>query len=380
MISVFGMQQSIVFYSGYLKSKGSFGELREIYFKMLILIGSISMIFLILNQVFIKEMKIDFFNENISELISKSIFALFFYSVAILNIETYRAISKLYLSEIFRSIGRYLFLLLAFYVLFKINKEPWIIEAFLLNFVLLSIMTSVPLIIWLMKIERIGTQKLITSKKIIFRSVPMALSSSSIILMQSVDVFLLSKYLDFRMVAFYSITFKLASLITLVLNSVNTVHAPKIAEFFTANKSLELKRTIITSTRLIFALTFPIILLTFIFSEPILLFFGRDYLIAKNAFLIIMIGQLVNVLCGSVGMYMNMTGKQKEFQYILLIALAINIFLNSLLIPQYGINGAAIATSISTVFWNVTCVIYIYRKDALKTYLLLNIKPKNYLG
>ena len=171
MISVFGMQQSIVFYSGYLKSKGSFGELREIYFKMLILIGSISMIFLILNQVFIKEMKIDFFNENISELISKSIFALFFYSVAILNIETYRAISKLYLSEIFRSIGRYLFLLLAFYVLFKINKEPWIIEAFLLNFVLLSIMTSVPLIIWLMKIERIGTQKLITSKKIIFRSV-----------------------------------------------------------------------------------------------------------------------------------------------------------------------------------------------------------------
>jgi len=53
------------------------------------------------------------------------------------------------------------------------------------------------------------------------------------------------------------------------------------------------------------------------------------------------------------------------------VAFTINITLNLILIPIYDILGAAIATSISTIFWNVATTAYIYRKDNVKTFLTL---------
>ena len=64
----------------------------------------------------------------------------------------------------------------------------------------------------------------------------------------------------------------------------------------------------------------------------------------------------------------QMTGREKLFQNILLLALAINIGLNILLIPTYGILGAAIASTTSIVFWNLTSVVYIYKEHQVLTF------------
>ena len=45
--------------------------------------------------------------------------------------------------------------------------------------------------------------------------------------------------------------------------------------------------------------------------------------------------------------------------------------LNYFLIPEFGISGAAIATSTSMILWNIIAVIYVYRKDKIKVYLTL---------
>jgi len=63
-----------------------------------------------------------------------------------------------------------------------------------------------------------------------------------------------------------------------------------------------------------------------------------------------------------------MIGKQKIFSRIMLIALVINILLNFLLIKPFGINGAAIATSLSLIIWNVSCVVYLKLKLNLKSF------------
>jgi O-antigen/teichoic acid export membrane protein len=59
-----------------------------------------------------------------------------------------------------------------------------------------------------------------------------------------------------------------------------------------------------------------------------------------------------------------MTGHQKTFQNILLVALIINITLNILLVNIYGVNGVAFATAFSLAFWNITA--YIYSKKVIK--------------
>ena len=78
-------------------------------------------------------------------------------------------------------------------------------------------------------------------------------------------------------------------------------------------------------------------------------------------------GQLVNVLCGSVGYILNMTENQNIFRNITIFAVVINIFLNLILIPMYGIIGAAIASAISLILWNIISSFYIYRKFNIST-------------
>ena len=199
----------------------------------------------------------------------------------------------------------------------------------------------------------------------------MAISAITYLLMQSVDIILLTKYSSFERVAYYSVAIKLTTILSLVLASVNTVYAPTFAEWYSLKDFKSLKSGIRKSTQLIFILTFPAILIVFLFSEFILSLFGPEYTTARDALIVLLIGQAVNALCGSVGVYMNMTGKQVVFQRILITAFAINITLNLLLIPKYDILGAAIATSISTIFWNLFTTIYIYRKDRISTFLTL---------
>ena len=113
----------------------------------------------------------------------------------------------------------------------------------------------------------------------------------------------------------------------------------------------------------------PIIIIIFVFPEFILSFFGKDFLIAKSALLILAFSQGINAMSGSVGIILNMTGKEKVFRNILSIALVINISLNLILIPIYKIEGAAIASASSLIFWNLYSVWYVYKKYGILTFI-----------
>ena len=62
-----------------------------------------------------------------------------------------------------------------------------------------------------------------------------------------------------------------------------------------------------------------------------------------------------------------MTEYQNIFKWIIIFAVIINIVLNIFLIPSYGIFGAAIASMISLVLWNILSCMYIYRKFKIST-------------
>ncbi|MAX70207.1 MAG: hypothetical protein CMC76_03770 [Flavobacteriaceae bacterium] len=97
-------------------------------------------------------------------------------------------------------------------------------------------------------------------------------------------------------------------------------------------------------------------------------------MLAQNALNIILIGQIVNVLCGPVGLYLNMTSKQFFLQKTLVFALVINIITNFILIPKYEMLGAAISTAFSFIFWNIIGVIYVIKTDRV------NLSVFNLLG
>jgi O-antigen/teichoic acid export membrane protein len=370
-VVLFGMHQAIIYYSGFLKSQDNLSSIKPVYIKMAVIMLVIAVALITIAQLIKSSSVLSYFDIEFNDTASKTVLTLFFYSITLLNIDVYRALNKIILSEFYRNIIRYLPFLLGILILYFTNNPEYLIDIFLVNFLFIGVLSTIIVFFFFSRLPQEANKITISFKEIIKRSGPMAISSMSFLLMQSVDVLMLTKFTTYEDVAYYAVTVKLTMVIAIVLSSVNAVIAPDISHLFSASKKEALRARVQQGTKLIFVLTFPLILIMALGSGIILKLFGEGYDVAKSALLILLIGQTINALCGSVGTYLNMTGKHVALQKILVSALAINIVLNYLLIPAYGILGAAIATSASMIVWNIVAVIYVYKKDKLKTFLSL---------
>ena len=81
--------------------------------------------------------------------------------------------------------------------------------------------------------------------------------------------------------------------------------------------------------------------------------FGSEFGGAYWPLLILGLGQLANAGFGATAMLLNMTGFERDVTRVVAIAAGLNVGLNLALIPFFGVIGAAVATSVSLLFWNV---------------------------
>jgi O-antigen/teichoic acid export membrane protein len=195
--------------------------------------------------------------------------------------------------------------------------------------------------------------------KIIQISAPMLLTSSFVLIMSWTDILMLSYYTTAAEVGIYSAALKVAAITSISLMAINSIAAPKFVQFYTNNDMKGLAQIAQQSTKLILFTSLPILILIFIAPEWLMGLFGNEFTAGVAVLLLMGIAQFVNAFSGSVGYIMQMTDNQKTFQNVILVAAVLNIVLNYLLIPKYGINGAAFASMVSMIFWNVTLVLII---------------------
>jgi O-antigen/teichoic acid export membrane protein len=81
--------------------------------------------------------------------------------------------------------------------------------------------------------------------------------------------------------------------------------------------------------------------------------YGKDFVQSYRCLSILVLGQIVNSFAGPVGLLMTMTAYQNEAALIIGCAAALNIVMNYLFIPLFGIQGAAMATVITAILWNM---------------------------
>ncbi|MEH6407993.1 MAG: polysaccharide biosynthesis C-terminal domain-containing protein [Leeuwenhoekiella sp.] len=364
-----GTDQSILYYGGFLKAKNATSELFPAYKKMVLTVFFLSAALCIVFMVLPKSLYHTIFRDNTSYILMQKVGAvLFFYALTLLNTEYFRAIDRLYLSELFRSFIKYSPLAIGVFFLNYFNKQSYLIDVFLYGFIALAIITSI------IVISKKGKKKKTTHDdlgfiKIIKRSYPMAISSLGFFLLLSIDVLFLKRYSNFANIAYYAVAIKIIFVLSLILNGINASIAPKIAELYSKNEHIELKALLRSNARLIFFLSLPLILLIIFFPASLLGLFGNQYIVAKGALYLLLGGHLASTIFGSAAVYLNMTGKQRLFQNILLITVLINLVLNWVLIPKYGIEGAAVASSFSVIFWNVVAAIKIYKADGIKLFV-----------
>ena len=182
------------------------------------------------------------------------------------------------------------------------------------------------------------------------------------ILNSRIDIFLLGLLRGNEEVGIYNIVLKISEVISFGLVIINFVLAPVIAKLYATGEMVQLQVLIKKSAQMILLLSLPLVLLIFFFRENLLSFFGVDLLNGNKALAILCIGQLINVLCGSVGTVLIMTGHQKFSVYALVVSTVVNIILNILLTPRYGVVGTAIATAGSLMMWNLLMYWFVRKK------------------
>ena len=163
-------------------------------------------------------------------------------------------------------------------------------------------------------------------------------------------------------VGLYQIASRGADFIAMVLLAVNTAFAPLLARLYAQNKQRQLESAVARSTRTITLVSLPIAL-AFIFLGGIFLsLYPSDFSAARTTLTILSIGQLINAATGTVAMLLNMTGHERDTALVVGMSAVANIALNLLLIPRLGLEGAAIATALGTLAWNVLLSYFVYKR------------------
>jgi O-antigen/teichoic acid export membrane protein len=98
-----------------------------------------------------------------------------------------------------------------------------------------------------------------------------------------------------------------------------------------------------TSTAWLMVLTWPLYLLFAVFSPFVLALFGKGYAVAEPVMVLLALTMLVATGCGMVDNVLNMAGRTTWTLTNALLALALDVALNFLLVPRIGILGAAVA-------------------------------------
>ncbi|MFT5251329.1 MAG: O-antigen/teichoic acid export membrane protein [Flavobacteriales bacterium] len=369
-VCLLGCDQSILYFRGQLKGLGKLSEIINIYKKMVGIIFSISiLLFLIVLGIDEQFVNTFFSDQGVYEIFLKSSGILFFYALTTLNIEVFRALGNLYVAELFRNTIKYIPVIIGAILLYYFYNETYLVDVFLFGFIILAILTTILIFYYFNKININGEKEGFSYKEIISKSYPIAISGMALFLLISIDIMFLKKYRDDATVAFYALAVKLMTILSMIIVTVNITVSTKIAEYFSTKNNLEMCKILRNSSRLIFMLTLPVTILICMFSEDILGFFGGDYVAAREALLILMIGQGICSVFGCAAVYLNMTGRQHIFQVILVLTVLINFALNRVLIPEYGMTGAAISFVGSSFFWNFISAVIVYRKDKVKVYL-----------
>ena len=143
-----------------------------------------------------------------------------------------------------------------------------------------------------------------------------------------------------------------------------------IAQYHSQNNPAKMKSMLKFSARLIALVTLLLVIGLMALSPIALGLFGEDFLAGSSALYILLAAMIINALTGPVGYVMTMTGHHLKAAKILLAMIILNILLNVMLIPPYGIEGAAIATGVTSALWNIILSWYAITKLKLNPTLI----------
>ena len=182
-----------------------------------------------------------------------------------------------------------------------------------------------------------------------------------------IDVLMLHQYsyISDAMIGVYSLGISLSDKIVLIPDTLKGVLVSKLAKGASDKEVAKVSRIGLWSSVLIFL---AIAILGPFFIK---LLYGSEYDGAYSIIMITALGLLSVVYFKFIAQYNIVNRKQKLNVLLLSIAIVVDIILNLVFIPIWGIRGAALATSIGNVVCGIVFILYFCQKTGVTIFEMI---------
>jgi O-antigen/teichoic acid export membrane protein len=185
---------------------------------------------------------------------------------------------------------------------------------------------------------------------------PLALQTTVRVTMTKTDVVMVGMLVSTTASGVYALAAQIAALVAFPLIAANTIAAPLFAELWASGDKKELQRLATFAARSVTAGAVGIAAVAILITPWIQQLFGSAFTAAYWPVVILALSQLVNAATGSVGYLLAMSGQERAAARVTVLAGVLNLLLNAVLIPLFGLEGAAVATLTSGLVWNLLLV------------------------
>lgn len=146
---------------------------------------------------------------------------------------------------------------------------------------------------------------------------------------------------------------RLATLLTFLLAAMITVAAPRFSKLYAKGYLDDLRRLACRFSLFLTLATSPILALMVLQGSWLMGLFGQDFTRGGVALSILALGQAVNAVTGPAGYLLMMTGHEQDIRNSSILATALMGISALILIPSYGLLGAAISGATAVAGMNL---------------------------
>jgi O-antigen/teichoic acid export membrane protein len=160
------------------------------------------------------------------------------------------------------------------------------------------------------------------------------------------DTIMVGWFLPNDQVADYSVAAKISYIILFFLQALEATIYPRLLNIYQHDKA-RLVSFFWQSTTLVVGVVLSVTLFMYFLSDWLLMAFGKDYIVAKQALGLLLLAQFFRAASITFSFMFIIKEKVRYLNIILVTALLANLLFNVVLITRYGIEGAAMATLIA---------------------------------
>ena len=176
-------------------------------------------------------------------------------------------------------------------------------------------------------------------------------------------------------VGIYNSAARTAILGSIVLVAFTSIFSPMVAELHERGQMQDLDMLYKDVSRWVFTFGLLFFLGTVLLARDMMAVFGPQFISGWPVLIIIAAAQLFSTSVGSTQRILAMTGRQMMLMYVTVGSVMLNVVLNILLLPSYGIVGSGVARAATTVVDNVFTLLLVNMSLGLWPYSVSYLKP-----